>query len=83
MYTCMCDWVTLLYSRKWTEHCKPAIMERIKIIIYIYIYIYIRKEGLLQKPAVKERKEMGGLLGVAELRYLMLLFVFACFINGK
>ena len=28
----MCDWVTLLYSSKWTEHCKPAIMEKIKII---------------------------------------------------
>ena len=32
MYTCMCDWVTLLYSRKLIEHCKPAIMEKIKII---------------------------------------------------
>ena len=28
----MCDWVALLYSRKLTEHCKPAIMEKIKII---------------------------------------------------
>ena len=28
----MCDWVTLLYSRKLTEHCKPAIMKKIKII---------------------------------------------------
>ena len=28
----MCDWVTLLYSRKLTKHCKPAIMEKIKII---------------------------------------------------
>ena len=35
MYTCMCDWVTLLYSRKLTEHCKPAIMEKIEIIINI------------------------------------------------
>ena len=33
MYTCMCNWVTLLYRRKLTEHCKPAIMEKIKIII--------------------------------------------------
>ena len=33
MYTCMCDGVTLLYSRKLTEHYKPAIMEKIKIII--------------------------------------------------
>ena len=29
----MCDWVTLLYSRILTEHCKPIIMEKIKIII--------------------------------------------------
>ena len=28
----MCDWVTLLYTQKLTEHCKPAIMEKIKII---------------------------------------------------
>ena len=33
MYTCMCNWVTMLYSRKLTEHCKPDIMEKIKIII--------------------------------------------------
>ena len=35
MYTCMYDWVTLLYSRKLIEHCKPAIMEKIKIIMKI------------------------------------------------
>ena len=29
----MCDWVTLLYSRKLTERYKPAVMEKIKIII--------------------------------------------------
>ena len=28
----MCDWATLLYSRTLTEHCKPIIMEKIKII---------------------------------------------------
>ena len=28
IYMCMYDWVTLLYSRKLTEHCKPAIMEK-------------------------------------------------------
>ena len=33
MYTCMYHRVTLLYSRKLTEHCKPAIMEKMKIII--------------------------------------------------
>ena len=40
MYICMCDWVTLLYSRKLTEHCKPAIMEKIKIIIKKITKIY-------------------------------------------
>ena len=29
----MCDWVTLLYSRKLTEYYKSAVMEKIKIII--------------------------------------------------
>ena len=29
---CVCDWVTLLYSIKLTEHCKPTIIEKIKII---------------------------------------------------
>ena len=24
MYTCMCNWVTMLYSRKMTEQCNPA-----------------------------------------------------------
>ena len=32
MFICMCDWVILLYSRKVTEHCKPTISEKIKII---------------------------------------------------
>jgi len=26
MYVFMCDWVTLIYSREFTKHCKPAIM---------------------------------------------------------
>ena len=42
IYVCVCvrerererDWVTLLYSRKLIGHCKPAIREKIKIIIY-------------------------------------------------
>ena len=29
----VCDWVTLLYSGELTEHCKPTIMEKMKIII--------------------------------------------------
>ena len=32
MYACMCDWVALLCNRILTEHCKSAIMEKIKII---------------------------------------------------
>ena len=37
----MCDWVTLLYSRKLTEHCKPAVMEKNK---NYYIKINIKKK---------------------------------------
>ena len=33
MYIYICDWVTVLYSRKLTGHCKPAIVEKIKIIL--------------------------------------------------
>ena len=33
VYICMCDWVSLLYCRKLTEHCKLAVMEKIKITI--------------------------------------------------
>ena len=33
MYMCVCGWATLLHSRKLTEHCKPAIVEKIKTII--------------------------------------------------
>ena len=31
----MCNWVTMLHSRKLTDHCKPAIMEKNKNHIYI------------------------------------------------
>ena len=31
MYTCMYDWVNLLYNRKLTDPCKPAIMVHLKI----------------------------------------------------
>ena len=46
MYTCICNWVILLYSRKLTEQRKPAIVEKIKIII---------KER--RKERKRERKE--------------------------
>ena len=38
MCTCMCNWVTMLYSRKLTEHCTQAIMEKNK-----NHYMYIEK----------------------------------------
>ena len=28
IYTCLCNWFTVLYSKKLTEHCKPAIIKR-------------------------------------------------------
>ena len=31
----MCNWVTMMYSRKLTEHCKPAIMKKINKNHYI------------------------------------------------
>ena len=31
--TGVCKWVSMLYSRKFTEYCKLAIMQKIKIII--------------------------------------------------
>ena len=44
MYTYMCNWVTMLYSRKLTEFCKPAIMEKIKIIICVCVYVCVFME---------------------------------------
>ena len=38
MRVCVCDWVTLPYSRKLMEHCKPTIMEKTKIIKKIKIF---------------------------------------------
>ena len=32
-YVCVCNWVTLLYSRKLTEPCPSTVTEKIKIII--------------------------------------------------
>ena len=43
MYTYMGDWVTLLYSRKWTEHCKAARMDKNKkkIIKMCFAWLHI------------------------------------------
>ena len=49
----MCDWVTLLYSRKLTEHCKPAMMEKIKIIQKKeYTYNVVLVSGVQQSESV-------------------------------
>ena len=32
IYIHVCDWVTLLYRRKWTEHSKSTLMEKMKTI---------------------------------------------------
>ena len=44
----MCDWVTLLYSRKLTEHYNPTTMEKTKIIKKKYKfptwYIFCQKK---------------------------------------
>ena len=32
MCACMCDWVSLLYRSQMAEHCKPTIIEKIKIV---------------------------------------------------
>ena len=44
MCICMCDWVTLLYSKKLIENCKPTIMEKIKIIKKIKIIFVLEKK---------------------------------------
>ena len=50
----MCNWVTIRYSRKLTEHCKAAIMKK------IYKNHYIKKVGKIRQicssiPKVKNK----------------------------
>ena len=53
----MRKWVTMLYSRKLPEHCKPAIMEKIKIIINeMYKNKYIKNKKERKKGKVSKRK---------------------------
>ena len=51
----MCDWVSLLYSRKFREYCKPAIMEKIKIIKKKNKYIYFLEFPFVTYPFFKPR----------------------------
>ena len=45
----MHNWVTLMYGRKLTEQCKPAIMEKIKIIIKKRGFIYDKEISSIQE----------------------------------
>ena len=53
MYTCMCNWVTMLYSRKLTEHSKLAIMEKNK-----NRYIKKGKENIFHVNGKQKREVM-------------------------
>ena len=57
----MCNWVTMLYSSKLTEHCKPAIMEKNKYH-HIYIYIYIREHHILGHKTSPDKINIGIIL---------------------
>ena len=48
----MYDWVTFLYSRKLTEHSKPAVMEKIKIIFKKF-----KKNTAEQYPSTRKAME--------------------------
>ena len=53
IYTCLCNWVSVLYSRKLTEHCKPAIMKKNnKNIIYIKNKVLSIADVLLFKKEI-------------------------------
>ena len=56
MYICMCDWVISPYSRKLTEHCKPAIMKKIKII-KIKIKFHWEVKLMIRKKNAKKKKK--------------------------
>ena len=49
MYTCKCNWVTMLYSGKLTEHYEPAIMKKNKKTLYI-------KKTLIAMGSAKKKK---------------------------
>ena len=71
MYTCTCNWVTLLYSRKLTEHYKPSIVEKIKIIMKIqkknFCQIVPLKDWKIKNKAIFKILK-GVVLWLSELR---------------
>ena len=50
MYTCMCDWLTLPCSRKLTEHCKSAIMEKKNR--------YVKKKEKIKQKIIQEKERI-------------------------
>ena len=52
----MCTWVTMLYSRKLTEHCKLAIMKK-----RLYKKKKTKKEMMLGKPNIYIQNKIGPL----------------------
>ena len=56
----MCNWVTMLYSRKLTEHCKTAIMEKnknhyIKNVIYFKMNKIFKISARMNKIKYQEK----------------------------
>ena len=51
MYTYVCNWVTVLYSRKFTEHCKLVIMKKNK-----NHYIKLKKNKEAWVSTMKKKK---------------------------
>ena len=62
MYTCTCNWVTTLYSRKLTEHRKPGIMEKKSL--------YKKTQNLRNPPYEKEHEIVITKLGARMTIYL-------------
>ena len=63
IYTRMCDRVTLLCSRKLTEHCKSAIMEKIKIILKW------KENDNNNNSVTREAKKKSFFLWISEIEY--------------
>ena len=49
MYTCICNWVNMLYSRKLIEHCKPAVMGKNKNHYLKFFFLIKKKETYFMK----------------------------------
>ena len=66
MHTCVCDWVTLLYSRKLTEHCKPAIMGKNKNHYIIFFKVQNKLQSVLNNPSFRRKMNQGMYLRIGQ-----------------